>query len=440
MKTIILSCLFYCLVLSSVFSQLQPYPIDQYKARFDRRPAMFIDPEIRYNGSLSNNNKANNALSLGLPLQWSLSTNTDEQIINWSLNSSVAGQFGLTDSSPTNFKDRYSSFTSSLNLSREVRNFYAPSKFWGWTGRLIASTANASRDDGVHNYRLIPSLGLFHGHGRIEFAEDALLANWIMEDLANAEVINRYEAEDVELLARTITSIIGNRTFDFRRRRIYELRQLYQTLADNGIVTEESFDLFAIINDNWAFANRATLRHGRQLTYGVDAGTVYLDNDRFQSSFIIREFNANGGAYVRFEDAKIVNNNGSRLWTIDFSGGYNYTERDFSDISGIATDEIWNARLSASYQYDWLPISRMAFSLRGSFVWDRLFPSEEDDFPFFTKNQLSFNGFFSADYFVNYQWSISCSASVFAGYSISEERQDLLIRPRFLLSSRYFIF
>ena len=42
----------------------------------------------------------------------------------------------------------------------------------------------------------------------------------MVEDLREAGVISSYSPEDITTLARTITDIIGNRTFDIRRRRI----------------------------------------------------------------------------------------------------------------------------------------------------------------------------------------------------------------------------
>ena len=77
----------------------------------------------------------------------------------------------------------------------------------------------------------------------------------------------------MEALARSITFIIGNRVFDLRRRRIYGLEQLQQTLLERGITQEESFQLFAILNDNWAFANRATLTHGNRFSYGLSSSS-----------------------------------------------------------------------------------------------------------------------------------------------------------------------
>ena len=419
-------------------AQLSVYDISNYKARYDRRPSFYIEPRFSYLGRISNTNTALNRLALTFPSQWRLGRNTDEKIVSWRFSSNLSAQFGLRPS--TFSSDRFNAYSSEFSIARDVSHYYQPDKFWGWSGGIVTDATYHSTDNGTKMLDLGNSLGFFHGHGRIEYAEDALLANWIMEDLKEAGSITQYSPEETEMLARTITDIIGNRTFDLRRRRIYELKQLKQTLFDAGLVDQESFDLFAILNDNWAFANRAFLRHGKRLTYGVSGNTEYLDNE-FISNNLRRSFNAEGNVFIRYEKNKIVNNNGSLGWSLGANISHVYTEDDFSNIEGIIKNNRWLSDLNLGYNYVWLPTSRTEFKIIGTAGWFHVFPDElEKESDFFTTDSIRLSSSFIGDFFISYRWSLSARAQLLGVYQIRNSDSNISFAPSFSLTSHVYLF
>ncbi len=437
-----LVCLALLACTSALLAQNDLYDLSQYKARYERRPGLSLDSRASIGGFYDRTRRPNNGFGI---LSWGngfLNRLTDTVIATNSIRSTLSLNVdSRNNSSSVQLPATETAYSLEVDLSMS-RLFYKPgsNKFWGWSGGLDATQQGNNTPDDFATSRLSFTPSLFRGMGRIEFAEDALLATWIMQDLKAAGVVNTYASENIDLLARTITDIIGNRVFDFRRRRIYELKQLNQTLLESGMVEEESFDLFAILNDNWAFANRATLRHGSQFTYGIQGAAMgqLLRDDELNN---IRRVDLSGGAFLEYERHRIVpQNNGSygfggRLDILHIFEGTQVIDNDF-DIDR----EWWQAYFSLFYRRVWLPNSRSQLILTNQLLINEWLSSSVGPNPGTSTqfNSSRLRSTLSINYFLNYNWTMTLLANLTANHSQNPNRWTL--SHNISLRTTYFIF
>lgn len=424
-------------VFGTLLLQAQSYDISQYQARYERRPFLEINPSLNYSGTFSDQDDlVNHGGGGNLNIDWREQSSLDNRIRNIS----VAGQAQFFR---REFKDNdrtdISQKGASLFANIEQYNYTTEEKFWGFRGGVSLNAQDQAdfqlNSDRFTDISLRP--GLFFGTGRIEFAEDALLANWMMDDLLEQQVIGATTPEQRELLAQRITSIIGNRTFDFRRRRIYELQQLQQLFTEENIAIENEFMLFAVLNDNWAFANRASLPRGKRWQFGIDAGGQY---QYASQPFAGDQFAVDGRPYVNYTSGKIIGQNASSIWTAELSAYYqDYLEEDVFFTPFFQTDN-YGGVASFSHRYVWLPISRTTLTWTnqvrgqlGAFAPRGTQESLKD-------NSLSFASVLSWDYFVTYNWRFVLNVGVTGQFNDQDFFDFNTIRPSFNFSTRYAIF
>ncbi|MCB0585156.1 MAG: hypothetical protein KDD06_07525 [Phaeodactylibacter sp.] len=416
-------------------AQTDTFRLDSYKARYERRPAMSLNAQASFRGAYGNYREANNFGSGSARLFWQELRNTNDLISSWFLSGDLQGSFGQ----PTSLSAQsYNAGYLNMALQRERTHYYRENRFWGWGGALNANGGLISLDNS-RSLNLILSPTVFRGWGRIEFAEDALLAYWMLEDLQDAGVISSFTPDDITALARTITDIIGNRTFDFRRRRIYELDQLQNTVREAGLVGQESFPLFAILNDNWAFANRSALPHGKRLAYGLE-GTVSpqwgRSNDPFDFSTIFYTY---GMGFAEFSSARIHNNRGGGQWTARIGGGYYFARRKFEEQAWQPAREDPFAQASLGYTYRWLPSSRTALNWANELEATSGLPNVLNPFVFSAnEKQASWNSTLELNYFISYQWSFRLRAGGNLFYRDLQQR--ISFNPELFFSTNYFFF
>lgn len=421
------------LLLSGIaHGQTEDYDISNYKARYDRRPQLFVDPGGNFFGNYAGQAQPNSNWSLGAFAFWRELRNTDQQIAIWQMSSNLTVQ-GSARPRP-GLPNEESSIEASLESRTERLNYYEPDRFWSWG---LTANSRFTRGDGFSNggfstFKLVPSIS--HGQGRLEFAEDALLANWILQDLAAAGVIAGYGPEDAEAIALTITDIIGDRTFDIRRRRMYQVERLYNTLMETGLVERESFPLFAAINDNWLFANRAFLRHGKQMQYGAELeanGRLTQPGNR----------SLGGGLSFFWEQqwARIRKNTGGEIWRL--SASFNRYFDYFQGRGGDTFTESLGLQFVASAGYDrqWLPNSRTQLAWQSSLnyvhFWEGSGPAFSEQLAF---RPVFLSSLFYLDYFIDYHWSFQLNAGLSAGYrSVSD---SFTAAPSLRFSTLYLIF
>ncbi|MEL6969684.1 MAG: hypothetical protein AAFO02_05910, partial [Bacteroidota bacterium] len=354
MKAIL--CNLLLLILSNSLCA-QSYEIGQYRARYESRPFLEVNPRLNYSSIFTNADvdADNHQGGLSASVLWREQSNLDHRILSWSLNGNIG--FSLQEFDNPNVPD-LSSSDYFLQGSLEQYNYGNNQNFWGFRGEALVNVENrkaeANPADRRRAINLLP--GLFVGTGRIEFSEDALLANWMMDDLLEAGVITAASPEQRLALAQRVTSIIGNRTFDFRRRRIYELKQLHTLFQEEEVAIVDDFLLFAVLNDNWVFANRAVLPHGQRWQLGLDVGGNYTFRS-LPASFDV--FTALAHPYLNFQHAHIRHNNAATIWEAELAGTYvDFLDEGSDAVPTFSTVPEWIGIFNLNHTYVWLPVSR----------------------------------------------------------------------------------
>jgi len=457
-KPYFLLTLFLCSTFA-LFAQETTYDLSNYKARFERRPGMNMTFNSDFAGTYTNQTTGAFTGVFDGRTSWFLNRNTDELISNWSVSGGL--QLGRNLSSsfrPTlNTSEIVDVYAFNLSLGLRQDRYTRPNRFWGYQVGFFGSDSGTERKSAFFDFdsrtgNFNASASLYLGTGRIEFAEDALLAGWMLDELQATGVTANYTDEDVEALARTITFIIGNRVFDLRRRRIYELEQLQQTLLERGVTQEESFQLFAILNDNWAFANRATLTHGNRFSYGIQTNVQGQSDREIRIDEKERFLDNTYGVFADYTRSRIVkNNNGSHSFSARVSLDYyqdfaQFDEEDTQDVSGG-----WAADASLNYTRTWLPNSRTTFSWSNTLATQRYLRSNYGRDRVGSTTTLFTDAFSSVllvDYFINYQWTFQLGAGFQAWHRPEQDRligafggkQTFGFQPLIQFRTNYFFF
>ena len=420
-KPYFLLTLFLCSTFA-LFAQETTYDLSNYKARFERRPGMNMTFNSDFEGNYNSQTPGTFSGVFDGTTSWFLNRNTDELISNWYVGGTLSigrRTRALSTVGVINIRQR-DDYLLSMNLGLRQDRYTRPNRFWGYRINFFGSELGSEEKDGSNNRigSFRTSASLYRGTGRIEFAEDALLAGWMLDELQATGVTPNYSDEDVEALARTITFIIGNRVFDFRRRRIYELEQLQETLLERGITQEESFQLFAILNDNWAFANRATLTHGNRFSYGLQANIQGGSNRDLVNDERFRTLDNTYGLFADYTRSRIVkNNNGSHSFSARAGLDYYQDFEQFDDDDTQAESGGWAVSASLNYTRSWLPNSRTTFRWSNTLSTERYLQTNYGfDRVGFTDVIFTdtFRSGLEVDYFINYQWTFSLNAGLLA--------------------------
>lgn len=420
------------------------YDLNDYKARFDRRPGLSINPRLSAFGVFDPDELARHSQNVDIVSRGFLFSNTDRKIDNRAFSNRLfAGSETNED-----INGRYNIAVVQVNLSREVLHYNRPNnKFWGWSllSNVYGGYTGIQNEFNNTSGSLSLNPSVFWGAGRIEFAEDALLARWMLQDLVAADVVSDYQSQDVERLARTITDIIGNRTFDFRRRRIYELRRLKDAVMESGLVQEESFDLFAVLNDNWAFALREPLTHGSRFQYGLANRTGW--NRAFSSWFGGQsQLPLSVGGFAEYLISRInARQNGGHEWTFRLSSDYRVVFIDSGDTEWANVREEQSTTLRVGYVYKWLPNSRTEWSWSTNASGSVNLPWNTNANALLSSNQYQGNlsTRLNLNQFISYRWRIRASGGLWVQHQFYQDLEafnSTRFNPSFSISSEYFFF
>lgn len=250
-------------VAGTCFAQSNNFNIADYKYRTDGFKAFSFYGSSAGTASTGNSNSKNFRLMPNLAYRYRYST--DARQFNLDFNPSL--NLGTESSKPPAIpgipmpsqKTTSTGFSGLGSLSVLTRDF-KPSYFIEYGGDVTFNVGTSSgkqlsqsNSSSRTQYSLSPQIGI--GRGRLEYVSDAQMAMFILNDLIKDGKIKKdIPAETANAFARLITDINNKRIFDFRRRRMYELRKIDSFLKASNLITSCDIDTYNIINDNWSFA------------------------------------------------------------------------------------------------------------------------------------------------------------------------------------------
>lgn len=245
------------------------------------------------------------------------------------------------------------------------------------------------------------------GKGRIENVTDAQMAYNILNDLKKNNLLTAdFSDEDVNGLAKTITQINNTRLFDFRRKHIFELKQIDSFLNTKGLIKEKNIDYFTTVNDNWFYAFNEFRRHGKEKFITL---TPLLGLNNTKTIFNIIPVDSLSKSFSKFalltlsvgiEKAKALSikkqfNKGLSLNTI-----YGYSMNKYTNNTAINNSNGSNilSSLIGYLQWGYYPTTRTNINtaISNNFIWD------------YEGAQFNNNTFLSlaGNYFINYNTRI----------------------------------
>jgi hypothetical protein len=209
-----------------------------------------------------------------------ISTNNRLYSNNFIVSSSffVSSLSSAINSPPPNANDKVNIKSSILQTIEDRKYNELRYKLIGFAGNAqqAYSKPQGTTANKANNYsgQLSVSFGL--GKGRIENVTDAQMAYNILQALDESNLLAKsYSVEEAYGLAQIITQINNFRLFDFRRKRIYELKQIDAYLQSKGLVKENSIDYFTTVADNWFYAFNQFRRHGKEKYITLSPGINY---------------------------------------------------------------------------------------------------------------------------------------------------------------------
>lgn len=162
-------------------------------------------------------------------------------------------------------------FTLNLSESINIKTFNSGNKYFEKGVTAIADFSdnklNQSQTNTTVSRRYLGNIQFLigMGKGRVENVTDMQMALRIVEALEKNNLLNGpVDNYKITELAKTITYVNNRRIFDFRRKRIFELKQIDSTLQANNIISDKGIHYFTTVADNWVYNYNPLRRHGRE--------------------------------------------------------------------------------------------------------------------------------------------------------------------------------
>jgi hypothetical protein len=320
-------------------------------------------------------------------------------------------------------------FRLSPYYSLEYRNYYVPNKFWGielQVSALYEHTYNRNKISSITTYsndfnvRAIPTLQ--YGWGRLEPIDDVFLAKFMVDDMKEAGILNQdLTQEELFALGSTMAFVRNQRIFDFRRLRMYELTEIDKWFSASGLVGNQDFRYFTVLNDNWLYSYRNVRFAGQRTTIGLSPSA--LVNYTSPQNSLGLNTNLGLSLGVTYELHRPINQYWQSISTI--SAGASVLCAECLENSEPFT----GPNFTLSQEYGWFPNSRTRVS--GTAFVSYLTNFSLNTSPTSPENHIRAGVNFNADYFVNYQFRILANL----GYGYSRQNIDTFFIDDFLVVS-----
>ena len=109
-------------------------------------------------------------------------------------------------------------------------------------------------------------IGLGGGIGRMEYVSDYWQAYYILEELKKqGSLVRNLEEKDIYEFATLTSQLKSKRFFDFRLKKIEEMKSLDSLMHENHLIEQEDISYFSTLSDYWNFANISNRSSGRVL-------------------------------------------------------------------------------------------------------------------------------------------------------------------------------
>lgn len=397
--------------------------LQHFKFRTPNYRSVFLSGNAAGNFSAGAQNNTPYSFSFNPSLQANKLVSTDDELSNYNYEASLS--FNHDKNELATGTQRNTNFTYSVKQSAQRKRYRETN--YTITGlsailnhSISAATNNYLKKDNNASTSVAYTIGA--GKGRIENVTDAQMALYILNKLKKSNLLTgEFTLEDAYGLARTITQVNNTRLFDFRRKHIFELKQIDSFLNSKGLIKEKNIDYFTTVADNWLYAFNPNRRHGKERyitltpTLGLnDRKTIYsLPAD---SSF--NQFSKSATIFltVGLEKATAVSLKRQRTAGINFQTVYSYGETKNTANTVVSKYSGNNviSYLNTFLHWGYYPGTRTVINtnLYNMLIW------EYEKAQFSNNTNCSFSG----NYFINYNTRLF--ADVMANVSMNRNANN----------------
>lgn len=292
MKKNIFSLLFFFVLSTCAFAQLEGIDLNKYKLTEFRYRSLGTNLSLNGYGVKQNffseligsdytakTKSFNTNLNLGYALNISNRKYIGAHYISGNYNHSFMNDADQSNSNPENIREnklnRYQ-----LNI-KTFNSFYQNDKlFIGINFESSSSQINSIQkqiptagSESLEKDILLDTrnqLSVHIGYGRVENITDARQAIYILDDLnKNGRLTHQPTQEEAFEFADFITKVLNKRVIDSREKRIEEYTLVDSFLVSKGLITKQDGRYFGVLNDNWNYARNQSWLTGSKLYFGV---------------------------------------------------------------------------------------------------------------------------------------------------------------------------
>jgi hypothetical protein len=274
------------------------------------------------------------------------------------------------------------------------------------------------------------------GRGRLEPVSDVVMALFLLKDAVGIGLDSQLiQSEDVVAFAELMATVRNKRVFDTRRKRVFELRSLYDFMLAKGWVLQNDPGFFTVLTDNWLYnfnyprysGNRWTYLLTPKLSSDSNLGhTIGQPNSDTQSQSFGSEVSVE---YAHYKSQNLYRNF-RRIHSIEIGVDDNHNKSN--DLK--TNYSILHGKFSNSIGYGWFPNTRTQIlsSLSLTYEYSRFLKEPEQIVPV-EKEQHTVNAALSGNctYFLSYKTQLNISASI--GYNHRPDGGFRIIGGNFIL-------
>lgn len=246
-------------------------------------------------------------------------------------------------------------------------------------------------------FNISPQVGF--GWGRIEPAQDARQAVYILDELSKKGVITTHLSDDeVNRFAQVISTVKNKRFLDSRQHLIDEVSKVDSFLVYNGYVQESGAKYFTTLYDYWMYGCSFSRKAGSEISAEINPWYNYKNQYTYNRWNDIKGISAR----ISYQYEKPVNIYWQR--SAYASAGLTYSHnRLYNEFDGISDTRM--ASVAGGYSIGYYPNSRTNLNLG---LDESVLLIDEDKIHYRAVTQLVL----SAYYYISPQFRLSGNASL----------------------------
>jgi len=201
-------------------------------------------------------------------------------------------------------------------------------------------------------------IGLGGGIGRMEYVSDFWQAYYILEDLKKqGTLVRNLEERDVLEFATLASQLKSKRFFDFRLKKIDEMKSLDSLMHATHLIEHGDITYFSTLSDYWNFANISSRSSGRVLKLLITPGYSYQFNKQLGNNSKQTYNETHLNSELNFQCAKQLNLYWERNFNLNLS---NMTTIDNDETSIYKYPKNFQ-RVNSNVGYSYYPNFRTQF-------------------------------------------------------------------------------